>query len=204
MKKTVFIDMDNVLVDFQSGLDKVSESVKAKYAKDENGKPHYDDIPGIFAKMEPMLGALEGVRKLSERYELYILSTAPWDNPSAWSDKLEWVKKYFSGIKRTDDNGKEVPVFHKRLILSHHKDLCCKDGAFLIDDRDRHGAKNFGDNWLHFGKDGKFKDWNEVVEYLVQKDREDTEAYVRRRMEAANIIAAQIEDRYGFPPNKMP
>ena len=30
--KRVFIDMDNVLVDFQSGLDQVSEEVKAEYA----------------------------------------------------------------------------------------------------------------------------------------------------------------------------
>ena len=30
--KRVFIDMDNVLVDFQSGLDQVSEGVKAEYA----------------------------------------------------------------------------------------------------------------------------------------------------------------------------
>ena len=31
--KRVFIDMDNVLVDFQSGLDQVSEEVKAESAR---------------------------------------------------------------------------------------------------------------------------------------------------------------------------
>ena len=30
--KRVFIDMDNVLVDFQSGLDQMSDEIKAEYA----------------------------------------------------------------------------------------------------------------------------------------------------------------------------
>ncbi len=51
--KRVFIDMDNVLVDFQSGLDQVSEEVKAEYAG------RLDEIPGLFAKMKPMEGAIE-------------------------------------------------------------------------------------------------------------------------------------------------
>jgi hypothetical protein len=37
-----------VLVDFQSGLDQVSEEVKAEYAG------RLDEIPGLFAKMKPM------------------------------------------------------------------------------------------------------------------------------------------------------
>lgn len=43
--KSVFIDMDNVLVDFQSGLDQVSDEIKAEYAG------RLDEIPGLFAKM---------------------------------------------------------------------------------------------------------------------------------------------------------
>ena len=33
--KRVFIDMDNVLVDFQSGLDQVSDEIKAMFPKDK-------------------------------------------------------------------------------------------------------------------------------------------------------------------------
>ena len=36
------------------------------------------------------VSALEAVRKLNEKYDCYILSTAPWRNPSAWSDKVEF------------------------------------------------------------------------------------------------------------------
>lgn len=46
--KRVFVDMDNVLVDFQSGLDQVSDEIKAEYAG------RLDEIPGLFAKMKPM------------------------------------------------------------------------------------------------------------------------------------------------------
>ena len=45
--KILYVDMDNVLVDFQSGLDRVSDNVKANY------KDHEDDIPGLFSKMNP-------------------------------------------------------------------------------------------------------------------------------------------------------
>ena len=40
------------LVDFQSGLDKIDEKTKAAY------KGHEDDIPGLFALMKPMSGAI--------------------------------------------------------------------------------------------------------------------------------------------------
>ena len=152
-KKKIFIDMDNVLVDFQSGLNQVSEEVKAKYyADDGKGKPHYDDIPGLFSLMEPMPGAIEAVHRLAEKYDCYILTTAPWENPSAWSDKLLWVKKYIGD------------VFYKRLIISHHKNLC--HGDYLIDDRGSNGTSEFDGEWIQFGST-EYPDWESVVDYLL-------------------------------------
>ena len=43
MKKIVYIDMDNVLVDFGSGIDRLSDEIKKEY---EN---RLDDVPGIFS-----------------------------------------------------------------------------------------------------------------------------------------------------------
>lgn len=77
--------MDGVLVDFQSGIDRLSDEQKRMY----EGK--LDEVPGIFGLMDPMPGAIEAVHKLKEHYDVYILSTAPWENPSAWSDKLLWI-----------------------------------------------------------------------------------------------------------------
>jgi len=157
-KDIVYIDMDNVIVDFESGLKRVAPEIREKYMDDGEGKPHFDDIPGIFSLMDPMPGAIEAIRKLKEKYELYILSTAPWNNPSAWSDKLLWVQTYLE---------KEM---HKRLILTHYKNLCIQPGAYLIDDRNnRHGSDKFGNHLLHFGKDGKYKDWDAVLEFLLRK-----------------------------------
>lgn len=145
-RKRLFFDMDNVLVDFRSALPKIDEPTLRAYAD------HLDDIPGIFALMEPVQGAVDAVRRLAEKYDVFILSTAPWRNPSAWSDKVQWVNKYF------DD------VFYKRLIITHRKDLC--QGDYLIDDRGKNGTSEFGGEWIQFGSE-RFPDWQAVLDYLL-------------------------------------
>ncbi len=150
MKKLVYIDMDNVLVDFKTGIDKLPEHLINEY----DGR--LDEVPGIFALMEPMEGAVDAVYTLAEKHDLYILSTAPWLNPTAWIDKLHWVQKHFGADSES--------VFYKRLIISHHKNL--NKGDYLIDDRPNNGAKLFGGEWIHFGSE-KFPDWISVTKYLL-------------------------------------
>ena len=156
-KPILFFDMDNVLVDFQSGIDRLDEATKQAY------EGNLDDVPGIFALMDPMPGAIEAVHKLAEKYDVYILSTAPWKNPTALNDKLAWVKKHFGA--------EEGSVFYKRVIFSHHKDLC--HGDYLIDDRpNKCGAGNFSGELLHFdpkNPEARFHSWDEVVTYLMAK-----------------------------------
>ena len=144
--KTLYIDMDNVLVDFQSGIDQLVEKTKVEF----DGR--LDEVPGIFSLMKPMEGAIEAYKELSQKYDTYILSTAPWENPSAWSDKVLWVKKYL---------GKEA---YKRLILSHNKQL--NKGDYLIDDRPHNGAEDFEGEWIRFGS-GEFGDWELVERHLM-------------------------------------
>lgn len=57
-----------------------------------------DDVPGIFSLMKPLPEAINSFKNLSEKFETYLLSTAPWDNPNAWSNKLLWVKKYIEKL----------------------------------------------------------------------------------------------------------
>lgn len=149
-QQIVYIDMDGVLVDFMSGVAKMPADVRADYAGRE------DEIPGVFAVMDPMPGAVEAHRQLSQRYDTYILSTASWHNPSAWSDKLGWVHRHLGEAPGT-------PA-HKRLILSHHKHLHL--GDYLIDDRDKHGADRFEGQLIRFGSD-EYPDWEAVLEYLL-------------------------------------
>lgn len=148
MKKILYIDMDNVLVDFLSAFEYYDEQTLKEY------QDRLDEIPGIFSKMKPVEGAIEAFNILSDYFDVYILSTAPWNNPTAWSDKLEWVKKYLS--KKA----------YKRLILTHHKNL--NKGDFLIDDRKKNGVNKFEGEHIHFGID--FHNWDEVVEYLLNKN----------------------------------
>ena len=80
-----------------------------------------------------------------------IYYTAPWGNPTAWSDKRVWVDRYL---------GKNA---YKRLILSHHKNLC--SGDYLIDDRKKNGVSKFTGEHIHFGTK-KFENWDLVLKYL--------------------------------------
>ena len=146
MPKILYIDMDNVLVDFPTAFPQIKNEILEKYADDK------DEIPGIFSLMLPIEGAVDAFNQLSQKYDTYILSTAPWENPSAWSDKLVWVKTYL---------GQQA---HKRLILSHNKNL--NKGDYLIDDRLANGVKDFQGEHIHFKTD-KFPNWQAVLNYLL-------------------------------------
>jgi 5'-nucleotidase len=146
VKKILYIDLDNVLVDFSSALPYFSSEILQTF------EGRLDEIPGIFAKMEPVKGAVEAFTTLAQQFDTYVLSTAPWNNPSAWSDKLEWVK------------GNLGNPAYKRLILTHHKEL--NRGDFLVDDRDKNGAREFVGELILFRSE-RFPAWTAVTEYLL-------------------------------------
>ena len=144
-QKVLYVDMDNVLVNFQSGIDALSPSMRETYTG------RYDEVPGIFGKMTPLQGAVEAFLELSTRFDTYILSTAPWNNPSAWADKRLWVEAWLGHAAE------------KRLILTHHKNL--NDGDILVDDRTARGADRFKGLHIHFGHP-PFEDWVAVLTFL--------------------------------------
>ena len=140
--------MDNVLVDFKTGIEKCDKQTLVDY----DGR--LDEVPDIFSKMEPMKDALESYEILNKHFDTYILSTSPWENHTAWSDKLEWVKKYLGKLA------------YKRLILTHHKNL--NYGDFLVDDRTKNGAGEFKGELIRFGS-SNFPNWISIREYLLSQ-----------------------------------
>ena len=155
--KTLYIDMDNTLVDFKTRLKGVDPRLLKKY------RNRIDEIPGFFAVMQPMPGAIDAFHELSGLFDTYILSTAPWHNPSAWQHKIEWVHLHFGEKERLGKRKRTNPAY-KRLILSHHKNL--NRGDFLVDDRPhKNGADEFRGKVIKFGSK-KYPDWPAVTKHL--------------------------------------
>lgn len=138
--------MDNTLVNFDSGIHQLSDYQKEKYSG------RLDEVPGIFAIMNPIDEMVELFNTMSEdeRFDCYVLSTSPWENPTAASDKIEWIKNY-------------LPKAYKRVILSHNKHL--NVGDYLIDDRTANGAGEFGGELIQYGTD-EFPNAESIKNYL--------------------------------------
>ena len=148
MKKILHIDLDGVIADFISAMH--SHPLRKIPPYEE----HPDTIPHIFRNLQPIEGAVTVVQKLlsSDKYEIYFLSTAPWNNPSAWTDKRLWLEDHF---------GESI---NRRLILTHRKDLI--RGDILIDDRPNNGSDKFQGEWIQFGS-VSFPDWQSILNYLL-------------------------------------
>ena len=142
-KKIVYVDMDGVLVDFKSGVRKFGPDVLASC----DGQ--YDNIPHVFSKMDPMPGAIEGFKALQEKYDVYVLTTAPWRNETALQDKKDWLKKYL-GV-----------LIKKKVIFCHRKGLL--RGDYLIDDRE---VPEFQGKQLLFGSE-EYPDWDSIKKALL-------------------------------------
>ena len=149
MKKIVYVDMDGVLVDFARELQE--KGLHGKEAVDK----YVDNTEGFFLDLKPITGAIKAFGFLTKHFETYILTTAPWKNTSALTDKRKWVGKYLP------ETG------YKRLIITHHKNL--NKGDYIIDDRDKKGVDKFDGEHIHFLTE-KFPDWERVLDYLCEKE----------------------------------
>lgn len=121
-KPIVFIDMDGTINKFLKPSDLWSYSVAECLLGEEN-----EDLDravmtkrDFWLNIPPMVGAIDVVERMYERYDCYILST-PWNGyPDCVRDKMEWMSKKF-------------PFFStKKMIFTHHKNLL--RGDILIDD----------------------------------------------------------------------
>jgi 5'(3')-deoxyribonucleotidase len=142
-KPIVLIDLDGVICDF----DKRAKELEMQGIKGQSLFKH----PSAYRALEPIEGAIDAWHALQDKYETYILSTPPWSNPDAWSEKRIWVQQYLG------DSAK------KKLILCHNKGLVI--GDYLIDDRIANGVADFKGEHIHFGNE-QFPGWKEVLIHL--------------------------------------
>lgn len=159
IKKIIYIDMDGVIVNLDSEIKNWFKQHPHLVTKFEKCPDH---IPGIFRDPEPVDGAIEAITKLynSGKYELFIATSAPCGNPYSNAEKRLWVERYFGDM------------FHKKIIITHRKDLL--KGDYLIDDRIKNGAYEFSGELLRFGYDyennynpNQYPDWDSILKYLL-------------------------------------
>ena len=153
-KKTILVDMDGVLVKEPSKEHEELMRIKSNMDGPEFENVHWSDVPNIFLDLEPMEGAINAYNELSKRFSLYIVSTPPWENPSGWSDKKQWVEKY-------------LPIAKKRLFLTHNKHMV--KGDYIIDDRLKNGVEYFPETVVQFGTE-PFQNWEKVLNYFENID----------------------------------
>lgn len=140
-KKIVYIDMDDTLCDFIGPFR--SGEFKLKYPQSK---------VGFFLDLKPLELAIEGVKLLKEKYDVWILTRPSIKNTHCYTEKAEWIKKYL---------GEEML---EKLIICPNKSLV--KGDYLIDDDHKHGQPDFEGEWIRFGNE-KFPNWKKIIEYLL-------------------------------------
>jgi len=140
----VFVDMDHVMADFNKSYVAVKAQVPTmKFPQ---------SLPGFFASLEPIEGAVVGYRWLHDNFDTWVLTRPSYMNPHCYTDKRLWVEHHL---------GMDIC---QRLILCPDKSLV--KGDYLIDDMPWPG---FDGKQLQFGPFGEYHDWDAVVRYFKEK-----------------------------------
>lgn len=134
----VFVDMDGVLADFD----------RLKLEMECSGE-ELKRMPGAFERMQPIAGAIAGIRSLiGMGYEVWIATKPPTGIPHAYADKAAWILRHLPELKR-------------RIIMTHDKGLLGDQDDYLIDDRPhKANCERFRGSLIRFG-DGV--DWDGVL-----------------------------------------
>lgn len=131
--------MDGVLCDFKSA---------AINALEKTPEQRYPQARwGFFLGLKPIPGAIDAFRKLSEKYDVWILTRPSPQNVNCYTEKAQWV---------WNNLGEEVV---EKVIMSCDKNLL--KGDFLIDDN----QWDFEGRLIKFGST-EFPDWNSVLKFF--------------------------------------
>ena len=133
--------MDDVICDFSL------QHRRQRKQKPENAFPQ--GVPGFFLSLQPIEGAIDGVNRLRQEFDTFILTAPSTRNPHCYSEKRIWIEEHFDY------------ELVKRLIISPDKGLL--KGDYLIDDQPTgKGQDRFEGTLLQFGS-SKFPNWEVVL-----------------------------------------
>lgn len=137
--------MDDVLADFnKSYLAKIKSTPSILYPQSGYG---------FFRGLEPIDGAIDAMKSLSIKYNVFILTAPSEMNPLCYTEKRLWVEDHL-GYN-----------WVSKLIISPDKSLFI--GDYLIDDNpSSKGQDKFKGELLLFGS-STFPDWGSVMDYLL-------------------------------------
>lgn len=150
----IFVDMDGVLCDYDAARDREKVQYNVEFPQSRKG---------FFIELDPIKGAIDGIRKLAQKYEVYILTSPSVKNSHVWTEKADWIEKHL-GFEWLD-----------RLIITKQKGLLHQyppfgyplQRTYLIDDHNDEGGRDkffkAGDMYWFSGEDA---DWDKVTEFF--------------------------------------
>jgi len=138
-KKTVFLDMDNVIANFDGALAAVIWDPPEMF------------VPGFFRNLKVMPGAKEGVQALlnNPKLNVYIGTKHTTATDYSPSEKVGWVREHFPKLL------KKMCIVTDKLLLR---------GDYLIDDDLR--WKDFDGHFIHFDKTKPEEEWQRIAKYF--------------------------------------
>ncbi|WP_037573576.1 5' nucleotidase, NT5C type [Sporocytophaga myxococcoides] len=172
IRKTIAIDMDNVIADVESHyiewyekendfrVDRKSLSgvPETEALPDKTAVMRYLFTPGFFRTIPVMKGAKEALQTLSENYEIFIVSAA-MQFPQSLSEKYEWLAEHFPAIN------------WKNIVLCGDKSVINTD--YMIDDHIKNLDYFKGKPLLftashnvHVRHHVRLNNWNEALSYF--------------------------------------
>ena len=143
-KPILYCDMDGVLCNFRSAF----EQDKQK----NPSQPFPQSAYGFFLNLEPKVNALSSIQKLSEKFDIYILTRPSIYNLLSYTEKAMWIQQHL-GVE-----------YLNKLIMSCDKSLL--KGDYLIDDSITDGQDRFEGKLILFGSE-LYPNWITVVNDLM-------------------------------------
>ena len=144
MKKTILVDMDGVLADVYSRFFVLheQESNQLLTIDDIAGKLEEEAFsnqrkwvsePGFFRSLPVMSGSVEGLRNLSRKYDIIVVSLAT-EFPNSLTDKILWLKDHYPFItfRQIVFCGNKSIIRADIMIDDHPKNLDHFEGETLI------------------------------------------------------------------------